>query len=249
MRAIFTFHSIDETGSVVSFPVRMFADLLESLARNSIPVSDLDELLSTGSDGIALTFDDGMESFYENALPILKEHSYPAHLFLTTRFVSRDNQWPGQPSAIPRFSMLDWHQIEACHKNGIIIDSHTVNHPDLRTLSAETLEEECSLADEMIRTRLGRAPEYFAYPYGYYDARVKKYIRNRYKAAVTTELRLLRGLEDPAALPRIDSYYLRSPHVYRRLDSTTFRGYLVLRNLARRLRAHKQNNPNAYSSY
>ena len=85
MRAILTFHSIEASASVLSFDARLFDSLLANLTDKAIPICDLDTLLAgDAKNGIALTFDDGMMSVYENALPILQEYQAPAHIFLTT---------------------------------------------------------------------------------------------------------------------------------------------------------------------
>jgi len=186
--------------------------------------------------GVTLTFDDGMASVFTRALPILKEYGVSAHLFLTTSSVGHNNQWRGQSHSVPEFEMLDWEQIEACHAGGIRIEGHTATHPDLRCLSDSEIETECDRADEAIKCRLGRRPAYFAYPYGYSDARVRRLMGRRYRGCVTTKLRPLSGAEDPAALPRIDAYYLRAPWLYRRLDSISGRVYLTARSLLRALR-------------
>ncbi len=238
MRAIITFHSIDDTGSLLSFPPKAFDDLLSALAQAALPVYELDELLSSDSgDGIALTFDDGMDSVFTHALPVLRSHGAPAHLFLTTDAVGSDNRWPGQPPAAPRFQMLDWPRIEALHAGGVRIESHTARHPDLRAVDEEAIEEECREADEVIAQRLGRPPRYFAYPYGFHDARVRSVIARRYQAGLTTELRVLGAGEDRSALPRLDSYYLRPAWAHHNLDAPTTRAYLRLRHWLRRLRA------------
>ncbi|MCI0591202.1 MAG: polysaccharide deacetylase family protein [Gammaproteobacteria bacterium] len=234
MRAIITFHSIDESNSVLSFPPQSFEDFLANLA---VPVYDLGTLLSSGAQyGIALTFDDGIASVFSQALPIIKDYGIKAHLFLTTGAVGGDNRWPGQPPRAPCFRMLTWEEIEACYAAGIYIESHTVNHPDLRKLDNKAVEEECQQADEIIEARLGRRPNYFAYPYGYINERIRNFARRRYKASVTTELRAIRDQEDLAALPRLDSYYLKSPWMYRRLCAPATRAYLGLRNASRSLR-------------
>ncbi|MFZ5610040.1 MAG: polysaccharide deacetylase family protein [Pseudomonadota bacterium] len=237
MRAIITFHSIDDKATVLSYPPRRFARLLEALAHAGVPIRDLDALLADeAADGVALSFDDGMRSVFTAALPILKDHGAPAHLFLTTGQVGGDNLWPGQPAGAPRYDLLDWGQIEALHEAGVRIESHSASHPDFRALSEAAMTAECEAADEAIATRLYRRPRYFAYPYGYHDARVRRIMGARYRACLTTELRFLTSRDTPAALPRLDSYYLGSPWLYRHLAAPHSRAYLALRHALRRLR-------------
>jgi hypothetical protein len=65
MRAVLTYHSIDESGSVVSVPEAAFRSHVEWLASGAVRVVPLEELLSMddGVDAVAITFDDGPESF------------------------------------------------------------------------------------------------------------------------------------------------------------------------------------------
>ncbi len=237
MKAIITFHSIDPSGSVLSFAPKAFADLIRTLAESTLPAFDLDTLLDPRTpQGFALTFDDGVASVFTQALPILKDYRVPAHLFLTTGSLGGNNRWPGQPGNAPIFEMLDWDQVEACHAGGLCVEAHTVTHPDLRHLTDTAIEAECAGADEVIKSRLGRQPAYFAYPYGYSDARVRQLAAARYRGCVTTTLRPLRSIEDPAALPRIDAYYLRSPRVYQSMTTTSTRAYFAVRSILRTLR-------------
>lgn len=237
MRAIITFHSIDDTGSVLSYSPASFASFLEGVVQSGIRICSLADLLrpDTGN-GIALTFDDGMRSVFRYALPVIRDLGVPAHLFLTTGTVGRTNRWQSQPNSAPDFEMLDWDEIEKLHEGGVTIESHTHGHPDLRLLSKSEITEECHTANSIIEQRLARRPEYFAYPYGYRNSMVCDVIRENYRAAVTTEFRSIRSVEDNAMLPRLDSYYLQTPWLYHRLDSTLSRAYLSLRGLLRRLR-------------
>ena len=182
MRAILTFHSIDDTGSVLSYPPKTFDRLLLALQRSGIPLLDLDTLLRPQTKtGVALTFDDGMRSVFTEALPILRSHSAPAHVFLTTGVVGMTNRWPSQPAAAPLFEMLRWREIEALQQ---CRDPHRgaygESHPDLRQLSDDALRAECERADETIASILGVRPRYFAYPYGLNDTRVRSFARERY---------------------------------------------------------------------
>jgi peptidoglycan/xylan/chitin deacetylase (PgdA/CDA1 family) len=237
VRAIFTFHGIDDSGSVLSYPARTLAALLDALRDAGLPLCDLDTLLAPGTRrGVALTFDDGMRSVYTHALPVLRDHAAPAHLFLATGAVGGSNRWPSQPAHAPGFDMLGWDEIERLHGAGVRVESHTHSHPDLRGLDEERIAAECLEADRLIEARLGRRPQYFAYPYGYSNARARACARARYRGCVTTRLDTVRDGEDPAALPRLDSYYLRAPWVYGRLDGALPRAYLALRGALRRLR-------------
>jgi peptidoglycan/xylan/chitin deacetylase (PgdA/CDA1 family) len=165
----------------------------------------------------------------------MRAYAIPAHLFLTTGVVGGQNRWAGQPAHAPAFEMLDWGEIEALHEAGVNIECHTHQHPDMRRLTEAAVHEECDGADGLIARRLGRRPRFFAYPYGYHNQRVRDYVRNRYRAGVTTALRTLRAAEDPAALPRLDSYYLRA-WMARDFEGPRARSYLWLRGLVRRLR-------------
>lgn len=237
MKAVITFHSIDNSGSVISFPCDAFRSFIDAVAKSDIHCCDLDSLVDSGTDsGIAITFDDGMQSVYANALPIMQEYGLKAHLFLTTGVVGKTNRWPGNPPLAPEFQMLDWTQIEACHSGGFFIESHTHLHPDLRNLDRDGYSNECESSDEIIEQKLGRRPRYFAYPYGFNDENTREFMRDRYRASFTTELRYLTAEEDYAALPRLDSFYLKPAFLHRRLHSPLTRSYLEFRGFLRRVR-------------
>jgi peptidoglycan/xylan/chitin deacetylase (PgdA/CDA1 family) len=237
MRAILTFHSIDDSGSVVSCSPKIFARLMAVLAEKEIPVCDLETLLKPETrGGVAITFDDGMRSVYRFALPVISDFGATAHVFIATGAVGENSTWPRQPADIPSFEMLGWDEIEKLHNAGIAIESHTHTHPDMRTLTREQMEDECGAADSMIEKYLGRRPAYFAYPFGYHGKQARLFAGSHYQGAVTTELRMLGAHEDVAAIPRIDSYYLQSEATINYIDSLPVKGYLVARNILRNWR-------------
>ncbi|MGD2112835.1 MAG: polysaccharide deacetylase family protein [Gammaproteobacteria bacterium] len=237
MYAILTFHSIDDQGSVISYRPRHFALLLEMLARRKIPVLDLDTLLAPETRrGVALTFDDGMRSVYRAALPVLRDHAVPAHLFLATGAVDSATPWPPEAVDGHTFDMLNWDEIGALHGAGVAIECHTRTHPDMRTLTGMQMQDECEQADALIGERLGRRPQYFAYPYGYHNRQVRDFARPRYRGCVTTELRPLGTTPDSAALPRLDTFYLQSERLIRAIGSLRLKGYLATRNILRNVK-------------
>ena len=238
MRAILTFHSIDKSGSVLSYAPRTFNMLLDAFDREGIPILELDKLLLPDTKcGVALTFDDGIRTVLTEALPILRSHSAEAHLFLTTGFVGMSEPRPGQARSTPAFETLRWAEIEALKGMGMHIEAHTASHPDLRQLSDAAVRAECESSDETIEARLGVRPRYFAYPYGRSSARVRDFVRSRYAGSVTTDLRMLRQEEDSAALPKLDAYYLRHRLIFDDLRSLHARCFLTFRRALRRFRS------------
>lgn len=239
MRAVLTFHSIDGLPGPLSYSPDGFEKMLDALSEAGLPVRSVDDLLANpNSHGVALTFDDGITTVFEKAMPILADRRLPAHVFVITRWVGGDNRWPGQPANATPFKLMDWNQLEAIQKGGFLVESHTARHPDLRELADEAIETEMEEADAGIESRLGRRPKYFAYPYGYHDERVRSIARKRYQGCFTTKLDYLGDRDSLDALPRLDTHYLRSPAFVRSLAGRPAHAYIALRRALRRLRGY-----------
>ena len=239
MRAVLTFHSIDDLPGPLSFSPTGLELLLDALAEADLPVLSLDALLGDpNARGVALTFDDGIATVFSAAMPILARRQVPAHVFVITRQVGGDNRWDGQPANATPFKLMDWDQLEKTQASGFRIEAHTASHPDLRSLPDFDIEAEMEEADAAIEARLGRRPRYFAYPYGHHNERVRAVARKRYAASVTTKLNYVGETPQLDAVPRLDSHYLRSPNFVRTLPSGRAHAYIALRRAARLLRGH-----------
>jgi peptidoglycan/xylan/chitin deacetylase (PgdA/CDA1 family) len=239
MRAVLTFHSIDDLPGPLSYSPAGLEALLDALAKAKLPVLTLDALLEDQtSHGVALTFDDGIATVFSAAMPILAERQAPAHVFVITRQVGRDNRWAGQPANATSFRLMDWNQLEMLQASGFRIEAHTASHPDLRTLLDGEIDAEMEEADATIEGRLGRRPRYFAYPYGYHDSRVRAVAAKRYAGCFTTKLDYLGASTELDAIPRLDAHYLRSSDFVRVLPGKRAHAYIALRRALRRLRGH-----------
>lgn len=241
MKAIITFHSIDSSQSVLSFHPDDFLRLIQSLSDMNMPIYSLETLLQNNiSRGVAITFDDGMLSVFSHALPIIKDFNIPAHLFLTTGTIGGKNIWPSTPEGSPEFKMMNWDQIEACQAGGITIEGHTKSHADLNRLNSQEVEEECEQCDQLIEQRLGKKPDFFAYPYGINNEINRQIMKSRYRASVTTFMRpLYKKQEDLCALPRLDSFYLQPHWIHDKLENPVGQLYILSRSLIRSLRGHQ----------
>jgi peptidoglycan/xylan/chitin deacetylase (PgdA/CDA1 family) len=226
MRAILTYHSIDETGSVISVSERSFRRHVAWLAEGHVRVVPLTHITSVPSDedAVAITFDDGLASFGRLAAPLLLDAGLPTTVFVVTDAVGSTNVWRGrQDAGIPVQPLIDWAQLGALHEAGIDLGAHTCTHPRLTTLAGDALEREIVASKQRLARELGVEARTFAYPYGAVSPEARDVVARTFHFGCTTRLAALALEEDPAMLPRLDSYYLRSPDALEAWGSRRFR--------------------------
>jgi len=132
-------------------------DRLHKAYKNSEPIDDK---------WVVLTIDDNFKSFFENGLPMFKQYGYPFTLFVYTKATDAGYG-----------DYMSWEQIKKASKYGEI-GLHGHGHHHLVSLSDDDVKKDTSLAYESFKKELGYAPRYYAYPYGEYDAEVKKAIQS-----------------------------------------------------------------------
>lgn len=111
MRAILTYHSIDESGSPISVSPSAFRAHVRWLASGAVRVLPLDELVKADDrmDAVAITFDDGFENFATECADLLVEHALPTTVFVVPEHVGRTNEWGGVASpGIPTLPLMSW---------------------------------------------------------------------------------------------------------------------------------------------
>lgn len=126
---------------------------------------------------VAITFDDGYESVFLHARPVLKNYNIPATVFVNPEFIGQFNGWDVNLGG-QRFRHMNWRQIEALHKNGWEIGSHGMRHRDLTRLSNDKLERELAFSARLIKRRIGDCSSVLSYPFGNTDARVQRCATN-----------------------------------------------------------------------
>jgi peptidoglycan/xylan/chitin deacetylase (PgdA/CDA1 family) len=239
MRAVLTYHSIDESGSVVSVPEAAFRSHVEWLASGAVRVVPLEELLSMddGVDAVAITFDDGPESFGAVAAPVLIEAALPATVFVVSGMVGGPGRWSGGVGDAPVFDLMDWPRLCELAGSGLIdLGAHTVTHPVLPCLDDEALEREIVCSADDIERETGRRPTSFAYPYGALDRRATDVAAQTFTVAVTTRHDFVGRHRDATRVPRLDMWYFREPESLRAWGSAGFGWSVRMRRGARSLR-------------
>lgn len=238
MRGILAYHSIDDSGSVISIPPDLFRKQAEWLASGEVQVVPLDEIQQQPpeSHSVALTFDDGFDTFASVAWPELRERQLPVTLFVVADYVGRTNSWNPNTN-IPPLPLLGWDELGQLAEEGVTLGSHTRTHPDLTRLETSRLEDEVGGSVERIVQKTGVRPRAFAYPFGRLNPSVAEAVRQAYRSACTTELRFVEPSDPPHLLPRIDMYYCHRNGRLETWGSNGFRTYVAVRHLLRRVRS------------
>lgn len=239
MKAILTYHSVDGSGSVISIDEATFRRHVRWLASGRVRVVPLDSLATAPEehDAVSLTFDDGLESFGRIAAPLLRDHGLPATLFVVTDAVGTSNLWRGRGDAgIPVFPLLGWDALGRLAADGVSLGAHTCTHPALDTLDPASAEREIVASKARLAHELGVEALTFSYPYGIVGAATHDVVTREFRYAVTTRLATLAPFDDPALLPRLDSYYLRAAGTLEAWGSARFRVRMGLLAGARSVR-------------
>lgn len=127
---------------------------------------------------LTLTFDDGWEENVTTTLPLMQQYGYKSNQFYATTFIQ--NSELGEAEAITRINKF----IEAGHEVG----SHTITHPDLTTLTAEESLRELVDSKAYLKSKFTGINDYFATPYGAYNALVKSQIMANYTLHRTVDV-------------------------------------------------------------
>ena len=231
---ILTYHSLDDSESVISIPPALFRRQMEFLAASGIPVVPLDQALHRPG-SIAITFDDGFCNLLDHAVPVLERLRLPATIFVVSEYCGRNNNWPSQPHGVPDLPLLSWDKLSALPPL-ISLGAHTMTHPDLRRLSAEECERELCECQGQIEQHLGRPVRCLAYPYGASSPQVRSLADRHFELAVGTSLRFLSTRSSRLDLPRIDAYYLRGWFSLERLFTESGSLYIGFQSLLRDVR-------------
>ncbi|MEP7308834.1 MAG: polysaccharide deacetylase family protein [Acidobacteriota bacterium] len=240
MRAVLTYHSIDDSGSPISVGPDAFERHIRWLVSGKVQVTTLADLAAYPADAqaVALTFDDAFENFETHAAPLLTAHGLPSTVFVVTDHVGRTNAWNGQPGAgIPTLPLLDWAALERLVTAGITLGAHTRTHRPLTHLDGAAIEDEIGGSAECLRRRFGVAPQAFAYPYGAVTQAASDKVSETFSWGCTTDHRPFGESERPALIPRLDMYYYRAPGRLEAWQTPAFKRHLMVTQQRRRLRS------------
>ena len=155
---------------------------------------------------VHITFDDGFGCVLDHAVPTLQRHGYPATMFAVSDRLGSSNDWM-TGRAFPERTILSVDGLRALENAGFAIGSHTRTHARLPNISVVEARNEISGSKSRLEDALGKAIDYFAYPYGQFNQQVRDLVIGAgYQAACSTRCGFNRPGEDPYLLRRIDVF-------------------------------------------
>lgn len=241
---ILTYHSLDDSGSIISVAPDCFRRQMTALSDWGFRGIRLVDLLDArqgraklGGRPLVLTFDDGFRNVREHAAPILMELGFRATIFAVAGYCGQSNDWPSQPPGIPRLPLLSRGELREMADAGFEIGAHGVSHAPLAHVGPRAARVEVEDSKAILEQMLGHEVATFAYPYGSTDPAVEALVAARYRGACGVEMGWSKVDDPPHRLSRIDAYYLRIMPVFRTFPTPIGRAYLGLRAIGRGCRA------------
>lgn len=178
---------------------------------NFVTMSELyDQSSELPEKTVALTFDDGFEDNYTNALPLMKKYGAKGTLYLVADRHDRDwstlkkaHHNSGELKNEPKLS--DAQVKEMLGSGSFELGGHTHTHANLIKLTTDQKWTEIRVPKRALEEQFNTALTSFAYPFGIYsEAEIAIVEEAGFATAVTTDNGIRRNVrERPFELPRL----------------------------------------------
>ena len=113
---------------------------------------------------VLITIDDGYQSFYDNAWPILKRDKIPFILFVSTREVGKKGY-------------MSWEDIREIEKYDFVeIGNHSHTHDYLIDFIDQEIKNDLKKSINIFKNELGKNSAFFSYPFGEYSTNLKNIV-------------------------------------------------------------------------
>jgi peptidoglycan/xylan/chitin deacetylase (PgdA/CDA1 family) len=196
---VLNYHSIGVTpGNTLVLDPKKLIRQMEFLADQGyspLTLSDfillLEKKKSAPAKPVLLTFDDGYIDNFEQAMPILKRHGFPATIFVS-------------PGSIGLEGKVNWKQLKEMHEAGWDVQPHGMTHPHLTELTAAEQKEEITQSRRQIEQQLGTKADIFCYPFGEFNKQTLTILKEEgFRYAFTIRQGRTTSSQDPLHLKRI----------------------------------------------
>lgn len=198
----FNLHHIEDTPRIqgrksLTISTSGLRNLIRTLRQVGMEIVSLKEILDSPNQDLMfddrlciLTFDDGYDSIYHHAAPILIEEACPATVFTLAAKFSGINDW--DPLDFPEQSpdrLLSLRQIQELAETDLFsFGSHGMTHVNLATAQIETIKTEIlGSYDILSRALQSSFIPVFSYPWGrYHETTLQVLSGSKYQYALTS---------------------------------------------------------------
>jgi len=132
----------------------------------------LDGELRLPARAVVFSFDDALQSVYDQAFPVLAQAGYRAVVYVVAGQIGGHNAWDFGKN-VPVESCMDGVALTELLNAGWEIGSHGQTHSDLTKLTSEALLKEVAGSKADLESRVGLV-ESFCYPYAAYNSEVRQ---------------------------------------------------------------------------
>lgn len=133
---------------------------LKDKGYQSMSIKDLEIGLSENIKPVMITFDDGLETDFTVALPILRMLGLKSIHFIPTDYIGGERY-------------MNWKQIGILIRSGAAIHSHAKTHRKLKELSDNEITQEILISKDRIKEETGVTPNALALPLGSRPNKIK----------------------------------------------------------------------------
>lgn len=175
-----------------------FARQMDILLRCARPTrADCTAPLAPGVLHAAVTFDDGYQNVFDNALPELESRKIPSTLFIVTEALGKRPPWMAHSlSCANGEKIMSVDHLRRLPSDLVMIGSHTLTHPVLPRLNEEDARREISESRAKLEKILSQEIKLFSFPHGAFNAKLVELCREAGYERVFTVLPVL-ALSDP----------------------------------------------------
>jgi len=161
-----------------------------------------------------LTFDDGYQDFFLNAVPILQQYKLPATVFIVTEMLGKTAEWSQESRNV---RLMTEKEILKIREIGIDVGGHTRRHVDLTELNERDLKNELECSRQKL-IDWGENFFPFSYPWGRYSKREILAIKKAgYHCGVTTSNGHISFFNNPYLLGRVSIHKNLSIHSFKEI--------------------------------
>jgi peptidoglycan/xylan/chitin deacetylase (PgdA/CDA1 family) len=233
---IINYHKLEvesDIGLTTRHPNRFERDLqlLSSQGYKPITFVDLANNYPVTDKTIIITFDDGYESVYTRAFPLMNKYQFKGVVFMPVDYIDKYNDWDVQFGG-KRYRHLSLDNLHQMHKSGFEIGSHCLSHRLLLFMNPKRQFNELSVSRNRLEDLIGTEVFSVSYPFGRFNGKIlQKASKAGYRFGVgLTSFRKVQKSLAIYALRRFNIYHQDSDKVFLQKIAASYNSGIGIRD-------------------